>query len=121
MSFLDAPHVKRSLEEVEFLRVRLIELTHHMENSAGDKEAALEYLHCLYGLVDKEHSLHTRFRLSNKREALEAAALLDGAQIAANTDGYVNGDHFYRALKDDIKKALQSLDDTDLDEPVDLF
>ena len=41
--------------------------------------------HALYGLVEKEHLIHTRLRLSNDAEALIAASKLDGAQIAADS------------------------------------
>ncbi len=58
MSFLDSPHVKQSMEETEFLRSRLAELSVLLSRSGGtDVEVALEYLHTVYGLVDKEHSL----------------------------------------------------------------
>ena len=121
MSFLDSPHVKQSMEETEFLRSRLAELSDLLNRSGGtDVEVALEYLHTVYGLVDKEHSLWTRFRLSNDTEALIAAAELDGAKIAAEDSNFINGDHFYRKLKDDIRNALSQLDDTDLDEPFDI-
>ena len=121
MSFLNAPLVKRAFEEADFLRDRLINLTILFEQSKGqDKELALEYCHCLYALIEKEHQLYTRLRLSNDQEALIAASKLDGARAAAGSDDYINGDAFYRALKEDVKTSLRSLDDTDLDEPVDL-
>jgi hypothetical protein len=120
MGFLEAPHVQRSLEEASFLRERLINLTDRLQESSGlDVQIALEYLHTLYALVEKEHMLHTRFRLSNDQEALIAASELDGARIAADSDDFINGDHFYRALKEDIRNALQGMDDTDLDTPID--
>ena len=120
MGFLDSPQVKQSIEEAEFLRARLAELTELVNESKGtDLEVALEYLHTVYGLVEKEHSLHTRFRLSGDSEALIAAAQLDGARIAATDSDFINGDHFYRKLKEDIRDALRQLDDTDLDEPFD--
>ena len=121
MSFLDSPFVKQSIEEADFLRARLIDLTLVVHESRGaDKEVALEYLHCLYGLIEKAHLLYTRLRLSNDTAALIVASQLDGAKVAAESVDYVNGDHFYRTLKDDVKSALRSMDDTDLDEPVDM-
>ena len=120
MSFLDSPHVKQSMEEAEFLRARLIELSALVSDTRGtDPQVALEYLHTVYGLVEKEHSLYTRFRLSGDSEALIAAAQMDGARIAASDSDFINGDHFYRKLKDDIREVLRQLDDTDLDEPFD--
>ena len=121
MSFLNAPLVRRAIEEADFLRDRLINLGAVFEQSKGlDKQVALEYCHCLYALIESEHKLYTRLRLSNDTEALIAASKLDGAKAAAESDVYVNGDAFYRALKKDVIKSLRSLDDTDLDEPVDL-
>ena len=100
MSFLDSPHVKQSMEEAEFLRTRLIELSALVSDTRGtDPQVALEYLHTVYGLVEKEHSLYTRFRLSGDSEALIAAAQMDGARIAASDSDFINGDHFYRKLK----------------------
>lgn len=122
MSFLDAPHVKRSIEEATFLRNRLIEQTENVLNTRGeDKEVALEYLHTLYALVEKEHLIHTRLRLSNDQEALMAASQLDGSKIAASHPDFVNADQFYRALKDDIKRALEQIDDISFDDLSDLW
>ena len=119
MSFLDSPHVKRSYDEAEFLRQRVTELTVLMQNGReNDEQLALEYLHALYGLVEKEHLIHTRLRLSNDAEALIAASKLDGAQIAADTDGYTNGDDFYRQLKKDIMKAIYTIDTNEYDDPL---
>ena len=118
MSFFDSPQVKQGLEEVEFLRVRMIKQTEIVLATQGeDREMAIEYLHTLYALVEKEHGLYTRFRLSNDSEALIAASQLDGAKIAAETGDYTNGDEFYRALKDDIKRAIMEVSGEDMDEP----
>ena len=118
MSFLNAPYVKRSIEEMEFLRQRLLKQTDIVLNGkVAEQDAALEYLHTLYALADKEHTLYTRLRLSDDVEALVAASQLDGAKAAAETSRFANGDQFYRSLKDDIKRALRILDDTDIDEP----
>ena len=122
MSFLEAPHVKKALDEVTFLRERLNEQAQIiLEVDSYDRDFACEYLHTLYALADKEHGLYTRFRLSDDSEALQAAAMLDGPQIAAKSKEYKNGDHFYRELKKGIKEALGKLDDSDLDEPFQLW
>ncbi len=119
MSFLSSPFVKRSFDEAEFLRQRVTELTVLMQNGREDDEQlALEYLHALYGLVEKEHLIYTRLRLSNDVEALVAASKLDGAKIAADLDNYANGDEFYRQLKADIKKAIFTIDTNDYDDPL---
>ena len=122
MSFFDAPHVKRAIEEANFLRRRLDNQTQIvLETGAADEQIALEYLHTLYATVEKEHQLYLRFRLSDDVEALKAAAELDGAKIAAEHPDFINGDQFYRKLKEDIKEALESMDDTDLDDVSDLW
>lgn len=116
MGFLESPHVQKALDEITFLRERLNDQAQIiLEVDSYDKDFACEYLHTLYALSDKEHSLYTRFRLSNDAEALQAAALLDGPQIAAKSQEYLNGDHFYRELKKGIKEALSKLDDVDFD------
>jgi len=122
MSFLDAPHVKRAIEEANFLRRRLDNQTQIvLETGAADEQIALEYLHTLYATVEKEHQLYLRFRLSDDVEALKAAAELDGAKIAAEHPDFINGDQFYRKLKEDIKEALDVMDDTDLDDVSELW
>jgi hypothetical protein len=122
MSFLEAPHVKIALDEITFLRERLNEQARIILTvDAYDKGFACEYLHTLFALTDKEHALYTRFRLSDDAEALQAASLLDGPQIAAKSGEYRNGDHFYRELKKGIKDALSKLDDVDMDEPFQLW
>jgi len=122
MSFFDAPHVKRAIEEANFLRRRLDNQTQIvLETGAADEQIALEYLHTLYATVEKEHQLYLRFRLSDDVEALKAAAELDGAKIAAEHPDFINGDQFYRKLKEDIKEALDVMDDTDLDDVSELW
>ena len=122
MSFLDAPYVQRSIEETEFLRARLLNQTEIVLSTKGeDLQAALEYLHTLYALVEKEHALYTRYMLSDDTDARIAASKLDGAKIATEDNQFANGDQFYRALKEDIKHALESLDDTDLNEPFEIW
>ena len=119
MSFLDSPHVKRSYDEAEFLRQRVAELTVLLQNGREDDEQlVLEYLHALYGLVEKEHLIYTRLRLSNDVEALIAASELDGAQIASDSNDYASGDDFYRQLKDGIKSAIYTVDTNDCDDPL---
>ena len=122
MSFLDSPHVKRSIDQINFLRDRVIEQTHVVLNTRGeDKEVAIEYLHSLYALVDQEHNLHTRLRLSDDSEALIAAAELDGSKIAASHPDFANSDQFYRSLKADIQNALEQIDDLSFDDLSDLW
>lgn len=117
MSFLESPQVKRAIEEANFLRDRLINQTQIVLDTRGeDKEIACEYLHTLYALVEKEHSIYTRLRLSNDQEALIAASELDGSKIAANHPDFVNADQFYRVLKEDIKRALGQIDDISFDD-----
>jgi len=120
MSFLESPHVQRAFDEALFLRERLIKQTDLlMKGKTLDIDLSIEYMHTLYALVEKEHSIHTRLRLSDDKEALEAAAELDGSIIAASSDEFVNADQYYRKLKEDIKRNLSMLSDEDLDEPVD--
>ena len=116
MSFMESPHVKRAYEEALFLRERLIKQMEAIALGDLDLEQSIEYMHTLYALVEKEHSLHTRLRLSNDTEALVAASELDGAVIAANSKEFINADHYYRTLKNDIKRNLSMLSDEDLDD-----
>jgi len=88
-----------------------------MATMGEDKEVAIEYLHTLYALIEKEHGLYTRFRLSNDSEALIAASELDGAKVAADLPEFVNADEFYRKLKDDLKKAIFDVTGEDMNEP----
>ena len=113
---MESPHVQRAIEETYFLRERLIKQMEMLTKGELDLELSLEYMHTLYALVEREHSLHTRLRLSNDTEALEAASELDGAVIAATSDEFINADHYYRTLKNDIKKNLSLLADEDLDD-----
>jgi len=122
MSFFDAPHVKRAIEEANFLRRRLDNQTQIVLKTQGqDEQVALEFLHTLYATVEKEHQLYLRFRLSDNDEALEAAAQLDGAKVAAEHPDFASGDQFYRKLKEDIKQALSAMDDTDLEDVSELW
>ena len=118
MSFLDSPQVQQGLEESNFLRDRLIRQTEIVMATMGeDREVAIEYLHTLYALIEKEHGLYTRFRLSNDSEALLAASQLDGAKVAADLPEFVNADEFYRKLKEDLKQAIFEVTGEDMNEP----
>ena len=117
MSFMESPHVQRAIEETYFLRERLIKQMEILGSGKElDLEMSIDYMHTLYALVEKEHSLHTRLRLSNDTEALVAAAELDGAMIASISDDFINADHYYRTLKNDIKRNLSMLSDEDLED-----
>ena len=117
MSFLDSPFVRRSMEEAEFLKARVVLQTEIVIDSKGeDEEIYLEFLHTLYALVESEHLLYTRLRLSNDTEALIAASQLDGSIVASQNDGFVSGDDFYHKLKSDIKLAIARIEGFDPDD-----
>jgi len=110
------------MEEMDFLRNRLLKQTEIVLNTRGeDLQVALEYLHTLFAVVEKEHLLYLRLMLSDDTNAHIFASKLDGAKIATEDNQFVNGDQFYRALKVDIKNALEKLDDTDLNEPFEIW
>ncbi len=78
---LDTPHYKRAVEEADFLRDRLFHLQERVQSNPDYGDAHIDYLHTLYALIDKEHSIYTRLRLIDSTESRRAIEQLDAYKI----------------------------------------
>ena len=80
---LNTPQVKRAMEEADFLRDRLMNLQERLEGSDQAGDVHIDYLHTLYALIDKEHSIFTRLKLIDSFESRRAIENLDSYKIIA--------------------------------------
>ena len=78
---LDTPHYKRAVEEADFLRDRLFHLQEKVQSNPDYGDAHIDYLHTLYALIDKEHSIYTRLHLIDSTESRRAIEKLDAYKI----------------------------------------
>jgi len=78
---LNTPQYQRATEEADFLRKRLYALQEQVEREDSYGDAHLDYLHTLYALIDKEHSIFTRLKLIDSTESRRAIEYLDAYKI----------------------------------------
>ena len=78
---LNTPFYKRAVEEADFLRSRLFKLQERLVDQPSMSDAHVDYLHTLYALIDKEHSIFTRLKLIDTVESHLAIKELDAFRI----------------------------------------
>ena len=78
---LNTPQYQRATEEADFLRKRLYALQERVEREDSYGDAHLDYLHTLYALIDKEHSIFIRLKLIDSTESRRAIEHLDAYKI----------------------------------------
>ena len=78
---LNTPQFQQALEEAEFLRNRLYKLQDRLEGAPTRGELHVDYLHTMYALIDKEHSIYTRLHLIDSTESRRAIEQLDAYKI----------------------------------------
>jgi len=78
---LNSPFYKRAVEEADFLRSRLFKLQERLTDQPSMSDAHVDYLHTLYALIDKEHSIFTRLKLIDTVESHLAIKELDAFRI----------------------------------------
>ena len=114
----DNTQLNMALEEAEFLRQRMLDSL-EFSRAASTEDSYLEFLHTLYALVDKEHSVITRLTFMDDPTLEEVATQLAGPHLCFDLE-YKSPNEFYLVLKSEIKAMIKDFSGEDLDEPVDL-
>ena len=111
---LDTPQFQQALEEAEFLRDRLFKLQDRMEGSSLRGELHVDYLHTMYALIDKEHSIYTRLKLIDTIEAKRRIVELDAFKVVGllNADD-VNINNVYPVVKGELIELIKQVSGED--------
>ena len=78
---IESRFLRRAQEEADFLRDRLIKLQERLSEQPNMGDLHVDYLHTLYALIDKEHSIFTRLKLIDTAESHLAIQELDAYKI----------------------------------------
>ena len=105
------------MEEADFLRDRLVNLQERLEKDSGFGDSHLDYLHTLYALIDKEHSIFTRLKLIDTVESHLAISNLDAYKIiaflpAAEQKG-MTPDQIYPMVKSELIALIKEVSGDD--------
>lgn len=107
------PHFERALEEADFLRDRLFNLQEQLLDGI-DPETHLDYLHTMYALIDKEHSIYTRLHLMDTPEARETILSLDAYKVVQLLDtSDVNIHNVYPIVKRELIELIKNVSEED--------
>ena len=114
---LNSPFYKRAVEEADFLRDRLMKLQERLEGSSQAGDTHIDYLHTLYALIDKEHSIFTRLKLIDSFESRRAIENLDAYKIiaflpAAEQAGMTPAE-LYPAVKEELIELIKEMSGDD--------
>ena len=111
---LDTPQFQQALEEAEFLRDRLYKLQDRLEGAPTRGELHVDYLHTMYALIDKEHSIYTRLKLIDTIEAKRRIVELDAYKVVGllNADD-VSIDNVYPVVKKELVELIKQVSGDD--------
>lgn len=114
---LNTPQVKRAMEEADFLRDRLMNLQERLEGSSQAGDTHIDYLHTLYALIDKEHSIFTRLKLIDSFESRRAIENLDSYKIIAflpaAEQAVMTPAELYPAVKEELIELIKEMSGDD--------
>ena len=122
MTFMESPHVKRSIEEIEYLQDRVQEIAVIVDISEKENlnyrsdELRVEFLHALYALAEKEHNLYTRVALSKDADAQDYKCYLEEQSKDFGIDKSGGLNQYYIELKESVKEKIKELTGEDLDD-----
>ncbi len=113
---LDTPQFQQALEEAEFLRDRLYKLQDRLEGAPTRGELHVDYLHTMYALIDKEHSIYTRLKLIDTIEAKRRIVELDAYKVVGllNADD-VDINNVYPVVKKELIELIKQVSGDDWD------
>ena len=113
---LNTPQFQQALEEAEFLRDRLYKLQDRLEGAPTRGELHVDYLHTMYALIDKEHSIYTRLKLIDTIEAKRRIVELDAYKVVGllNADD-VSIDNVYPVVKKELVELIKQVSGDDWD------
>ena len=116
---LNSPYYKRAVEEADFLRDRLFKLQERLAEEPNMSDTHIDYLHTLYALIDKEHSIYTRLKLIDTTESHRAIEKLDGYKIIGflpkDEQDELNVSTIYPAVKEELVALIKEVSGDDWD------
>jgi hypothetical protein len=105
------------MEEADFLRDRLMNLQERLEGSSQAGDTHIDYLHTLYALIDKEHSIFTRLKLIDSFESRRAIENLDSYKIIAflpaAEQAVMTPAELYPAVKEELIELIKEMSGDD--------
>ena len=113
---LDTPQFNQAMEEAEFLRNRLYKLQDKLELQPHGGDAHVDYLHTMYALIDKEHSIYTRLSLIDSTEARRMIHQLDACKVVGLLrDDEVTMKNVYPVVKGELIELIKQVSGDDWD------
>ena len=121
---IESRFLRRAQEEADFLRDRLIKLQERLSEQPNMGDLHVDYLHTLYALIDKEHSIFTRLKLIDTVESHRAIQELDAYKIVGllHADD-VDINNVYPIIKSELIDLIKQVsgdewdpDDFDIDD-----
>ena len=113
---LDTPQFNQAMEEADFLRSRLTKLQDKMELQPHGGAAHVDYLHTMYALIDKEHSIYTRLSLIDSTEARRMINQLDACRVVGLLgDDEVTMKNVYPVVKGELIELIKQVSGDDWD------
>ena len=121
---IESRFLRRAQEEADFLRDRLIKLQERLSEQPNMGDLHVDYLHTLYALIDKEHSIFTRLKLIDTVESHLAIQELDAYKIVGllHADD-VDINNVYPIIKSELIDLIKQVsgdewdpDDFDIDD-----
>ncbi len=113
---LDTPQFKQAMEEADFLRKRLTKLQDRMELQPHGGPTHIDYLHTMYALIDKEHSIYTRLSLIDTTEAKRMINQLDACKVVGLLgDDEVTMRNVYPVVKGELIELIKQVSGDDWD------
>jgi len=114
MSYLDGLFISREMDEIEFLQQKVIQQSFFADQSF-DQENTIEYLHTLYALLEKQHTVYFRLTLTDDPAAIELKERLEeAAELMGMPDG-MTVNEFYMDMKEEVKAELRDLTGEEID------
>ena len=119
MNLLNTPQIRKELVEIYELQ-EILSQFNPMNMIAPDKDA-IEHLHLLYALVDKQHVVFTRLCLvdPDDKEAKQLKHEIEEASVAMGRPMDLDMNEFYSGMKRELKNAIQELDPTAFNDDTD--
>ena len=116
---IESRFLKRAQEEADFLRDRLFNLQERVSAQPERGESHIDYLHTLYALIDKEHSIYVRLKLIDTPEAHRAIEDLDGYKILSflpkGEEEDLNVSTVYPTVKQELVLLIKEISGEDFD------
>jgi len=113
---LDTPQFRRAMEEADFLRQRLFKVFDQLEGETSASAIHCDYLHTMYALIDKEHSIYTRLKLIDTEEAQLMLEHLDANKIVdLLKDERTTIHNIYPKVKEELIELIKKVCGDDFD------